>query len=599
MAADDPLAAIDRAMAAGDFLTAYDRANAALTQDPSRRVFGHRAVLALARTGAAAAARDLFAELGLATYREDEDIAGLEARIVKDLALAESGTDRTRLARQSADLYQQAFTASGGFYSLINAATMSLLAGDADAASQKAAAALGLLDMADGSDYWTVATRAEACLLTGNLETMRGLIDRAASLGDSTQCASTRKNMKIIAASLGLADTLFDPLKPARIAHVTGHMMAPPGGSGRFSPDAEYRVAAEITAMLAQEKVGTIYGALASGADILFAEAAFDAGVTVNVVLPFETDDFRRISVAPSGQSWLARFDQCLARADMVTHASQDAYTGEDAIFAYGARHAMGLALLHARNLDTEALQLAVWDGRGTTFPAGTAVDVAAWRGRGQKTIVIAPGPPVQASSLAPADAHAPPMEDRAPTKMRAMLFGDFAGFSKLPDHQIPRYVSQVLGRVGGLVDAYRDRTIHVNSWGDAIYLVFTDVVAAADYALALQRALTPEALSEADLPASLKLRMGLHIGPVYEMPDPITGRPGAFGAQVNKAARIEPVAPPGGIFVSEPFAAHLTFESDLFALRYAGVIPSAKDYGAFRMYHLGVGAGAAVDHAP
>ncbi len=45
----------------------------------------------------------------------------------------------------------------------------------------------------------------------------------------------------------------------------------------------------------------------------------------------------------------LARFDRCLANATSVSYATEDWYLGDDALFAYASRLAMGLALLRAR----------------------------------------------------------------------------------------------------------------------------------------------------------------------------------------------------------------------------------------------------------
>jgi hypothetical protein len=56
----------------------------------------------------------------------------------------------------------------------------------------------------------------------------------------------------------------------------------------------------------------------------------------------------------------------------------------------------------------------------------------------------------------------------------------------------------------------------------------------------------------------------------------------------VSRTARIEPVTPPGAVYVTEPFAAALELAGrrDL-ACDYVGHMPAAKDYGRLRMYRL------------
>ena len=75
--------------------------------------------------------------------------------------------------------------------------------------------------------------------------------------------------------------------------------------------------------------------------------------------------------------------------------------------------------------------------------------------------------------------------------------------------------------------------------------------------------------------------------GPVYATQDPVLGRTNFFGAHVSRTARIEPVTPPGCVFVTEAFAARLTLEGAPFTCDYAGQVPAAKGFGLLRMYLL------------
>ena len=83
-------------------------------------------------------------------------------------------------------------------------------------------------------------------------------------------------------------------------------------------------------------------------------------------------------------------------------------------------------------------------------------------------------------------------------------------------------------------------------------------------------------------------LRVGAHLGPVYPIFDPVLATPAFMGSHVSRTARIEPVAPPGDVYVTEQFAAALVLESSRFECRYVGHVPAAKDYGRLRMYRLG-----------
>ena len=83
-------------------------------------------------------------------------------------------------------------------------------------------------------------------------------------------------------------------------------------------------------------------------------------------------------------------------------------------------------------------------------------------------------------------------------------------------------------------------------------------------------------------------MRIGVHYGPAYETEDPITKKTTLYGTEVSRAARIEPVTPPGAVFVTEPFAAILALEApDDYKCRYAGNIEFAKGYGTYPIYQL------------
>jgi class 3 adenylate cyclase len=83
-------------------------------------------------------------------------------------------------------------------------------------------------------------------------------------------------------------------------------------------------------------------------------------------------------------------------------------------------------------------------------------------------------------------------------------------------------------------------------------------------------------------------IRIALHAGPVFCGFDPIIGRDNYFGSSVTKAARIEPVTPPGMVYASEAFAATLAATGrDEFSLEYIGRMALAKGYGESRIYRL------------
>ena len=584
--AADWLARVRSLEGRGELLLGYDTALQGLEAHPGDLWLAHRAVLNLAKSGATARAESEFARLGLAQSQEP-DVAALGARIAKDKGLAASGAQRAQLLSRAADQYEAIYRRSGGYYPGINVATLRLLAGEPQKSDQVAREVLALCNATGGStedDYYRAASAAEAALVLGDVDAAGKALQRAVGFGsDLAARAATRRQLRLICAARTLSDEVLASLAPPPVIHYTGHMIQAQGRPGRFRAEQETGVAAAINAKLKQHGVGFGYGALACGADILFAEALLARGAELHVVLPFAREDFVRASVAPGGAGWIERFEACLQRARTITYATEDSYLGHDWIFSYGSFVAMGLAVLRARFLDGSVRQIAVWDGEATGGIAGTAFDVGTWRSLNRPADIILCGARSQErGKRQPAVAAA-----RAQGELKTMLFGDVKGFSKLTEAQIPGFVEHVLGALGRALREYGDEILYRNTWGDGLFLVVGDAAIGARCALALQAALGSLDLPAHGLPDTLALRLGGHFGPVFETTDPVQGVTNYFGAHVSRTARIEPVTPPGEVYVTEQFAARLALEPAGFGCDYVGQVPAAKGYGTMRMYHL------------
>jgi hypothetical protein len=586
----------------GELFRAYDLAAETLELFPGDVALAHRAVLSLADAGATALALSKYYELGL-DKQPDTDARSLLGRLKKDEAFAATGEARAAMFREGRALYESAFRAATtahdpeAYYPAINAATLALFAGDAEAADRLAGDVLGLLAPRvasldeDGTPdrYWVLATALEAHLVRGDLDAARGLVEPvvAASGRDYASLATTGRQLERIVQAKKLDSSVLGAFEPPTVVHFLGPMIAlPPAQNGRFRAVQEATVVAEIATLLEGMRIGAAYGSLASGADILFAEALLAQGVALNIVLPFATADFVEQSVRPAGERWVTRFEACLVAAKTVRFATEDAYLGDDQLFTYSSSLAMGLASLCARHLHAPLMQLAVWDGAvEDRADAGTAADMSVWRQAGHPLRIVPVGPDASVDKLPPWHRPKVPPGRR---DTRAMLFGDIHGFSKLTDAQLPLFAENVMGALGDVARRHERHIDFINTWGDGIFVVFHDANRAAACALDMQEALSAIEFRAAGLPETLKLRLGGHLGPVYELHDPVTGRPNYYGAHVSRAARIEPSTPEGCVYVTETFAAVLALHNaGQFSCDYVGNTEMAKHYGRLRMFLL------------
>lgn len=538
-------------------------------------------MLSLARAGATDFARAEFVRLGL-SHSTDPEALSLGARLLKDVALSADGPRRRAFARASARDYVAAATNGGGRYGLVNAATMSLMAGEGAAAASLAMAAL---DDAGGgaaegeAGYFDRASRAEALFLLGRREAAADMLAAAVASAPTSLSAhaSTLRQLSMIAAELGAPTAWLEILRPPATAHFTGHMFA-----ARAAGE-EADLKARMADLVRAQKIGFGYGGLAAGADILWAETLLAAGAELHVVAPLAMASYVETSVRPFGEAWVERFQTCLDRAASVRFAARDPYAGDDEVFAYASRFAVGCAILRAEGLSTRAVQVAVWDGRPAAGPAGAAADIAYWRETGRpQTVLPFERPAPDAAQVAASAA------DGGERGVKAMLFIDVRGFGALHDAQVPAFFEVIMAGMAEAIAGLAAPAEHVETWGDGVFLVFDQPSDAAEAALVLLEAHRRLNLRARGLPRHLGLRIGGHYGPVHLRVNPITGAQAVVGAHVVVAARIEPDVAPGAAYVSEAMAGILaTHHADRYRCGYVGRTTPRKSFPPVSIFNL------------
>ncbi|MFN6956513.1 MAG: tetratricopeptide repeat-containing protein, partial [Acetobacteraceae bacterium] len=457
----DPLAEVLALEAEGLLFSAHDRAMAALAERPGDKALRYRAALTIARAGATGRALDLFHQLRL-DAEADPEIAALGARLIKDRALEQPAAARGPLLAEAARRYRDLWRSSRDGWHGVNAAAMELFRGNRDAATRIAERVLR--DHRDAGDYWSAATEAEALLIAGRpFEARRSLEEAEARAGsDLSARATTRRQLRREARVLGFSPGIVDALRIPTVLHYTGHMPKP----GQDDTAIEALIAAALDAAIAAHRVGMAFGGLAAGLDILAAEALLRAGVTPTVVLPCDPCTYEADSVAPAGERWLPRYRALLARV-RIQQLDERPFPGDDLHLAMAARRAMGLARLHARHRDGQALQVAAWDKAPSRGAAGTGADVGAWTAAGGRSLHIGWPWPRDANGEAPPEPRRRPM---------AVLFGDLPRFSALDDAGLAAFYEGPLAAMGEALD--RHPAAYRNAWGDAVQIAFEDVAA-------------------------------------------------------------------------------------------------------------------------
>jgi len=537
------------------------------------------------------------------------DIASLRGRLLKDaFGRAPDALQASTYVARARDHYLAAYAIERNSFPGINAASLSLLCGDVDGARRLAreVAHSIVTRAASQLDCWDIATLAEAHLVLGDTDAAASAYSTAFRMAERNAgvIATIRRQLVLLSRVLPSARAMLELVKPADVIAFAGHMVDLPG---RLAPRFPVRLVPQVQAAIRDEfarfREPVVFTSAACGSDLLLIEAALAHNAEVNIVLPFDRDDFIRTSVAVGGDEWIARFDDALARAHRVVMATEEGYLGDEALFTHAAMLVEGLAMLRATQLQASPTLLCLLDPAEASRTGGTRESMERWTRQVDAPRVIdlrkirerAADVPLQAAPNKPSSSASAaltvPAVDAAKRPHRAlktMLFADFAGYSRLHDAFAPLFQARFLEIGAALIASAKSKPLEAKTWGDAVYAVFESPHEGADFALRFLERMLQVDWTAAGLASTSQVRIALHAGPVFCGFDPVMGRDSHFGSSVTRAARIEPVTPPGMVYASEAFAATLaaTGQTD-FTLEYIGKLPLAKAYGESRIYRV------------
>jgi adenylate cyclase len=173
--------------------------------------------------------------------------------------------------------------------------------------------------------------------------------------------------------------------------------------------------------------------------------------------------------------------------------------------------------------------------------------------------------------------------------KIAAIVVADIVGYSRLAGADEDRTLSRLRGLRSDLIDpaidAHRGRI--VKRTGDGSLIEFRSVVDAVQCAIEVQNGMAER---NAGLPPErrIEFRVGIHLGDVVEESDG-----DLMGDGVNIAARLEGIATPGAIYLSEDAYRQVKGRLD-FAVSDLGLTQLKNIGDPMRVYSLEVGKPAA-----
>jgi adenylate cyclase len=146
--------------------------------------------------------------------------------------------------------------------------------------------------------------------------------------------------------------------------------------------------------------------------------------------------------------------------------------------------------------------------------------------------------------------------------RLAAIMFTDMVGYSSLSqkDEALAlRALEEHRAIIRPLITKHNGREI--KTIGDAFLVEFPSALSATNCAIEIQKTFFEQAESVPS-EAVIRLRIGLHVGDIVSKENDV------FGDGVNIAARIEPLAEPGGICISEDVARQIQNKIDYSIVR-------------------------------
>jgi class 3 adenylate cyclase len=544
---EDALSSAWKLQRSGNFVAAFDIAQEGLNLWPKSLPLQHVAILALASCGSTNAA--------LAAYRASdlrgstsEDFLSLEARLLKDLAFLASGADAAPLLVQAAEAYERIADRTRGTYPAQNAALLWALAGHETRATRLAAA--GLAELArlpvpadPEAAYFHWAMVAEAALVMRDKSALSQGVAAANTFCRRNLWARTRTFAQM-RRLLHLRDDCVDILDRWHLPAVG--FVWPADEPFLFEQWTSLELEADAPVLVyaagpGHSKLRDELTALDSDLHVIMPNAPVD-GISPR---PAQLVLNRQASGQRPGYTWSS-----LLLDDVLDEAR------------CCAEVALGLSLGFSEALHAPWVLLRESAGRWRQYTPRNRTDFCRAFVRREGATQVGP--------------------------RYALFFADAVGYSTLSAPETRRYWSKLLPETGAAVlRRHANDVVFRKTWGDAIHGVFRSATSAARAALEMIAATTR--LNEDFSPGRrLEFRMALHYGAVDVGMDPIEETQSYFGPQLSLAARVVPVVPPGGVFVTESFAAQLSLEGarDL-TCTYVGATELAKAYGRVRLLAL------------
>ncbi|MBL7863408.1 MAG: DUF4071 domain-containing protein [Cyclobacteriaceae bacterium] len=512
--------------------------------------------LAVSKSGVPKAAME-FLEPVYKQHPDDQETAGIMGGIYKEIFRKEQDT---RYALMSRDTYLKNFVTTRSYYTGINAATMSAIAGQAGRGREIAAEVIQLIGD-HPSDFWQQVTLAEAYLLTKERDkALAGYFEAKKMAGaDWGKVTTVYNQLWLLSHYVPVPKEILRVFHPPGVVSFIGHMIDHPNRENpRFPPSIEAKVKDAIVGAINTINARIGFCSLACGSDILFAEAIAAVGGEVNIWIPFAKADFIEASVRFAGGSWLERFEALINRFP-VTYLTHDAYAGYDDLFSFQNRVIFGSAIIRSVMNHTEPTLLTVLSETDLRQKEGGTRDtISLWPYAGRH-ININPDNFLSPGTATPPSLKTEEIRRTHPAIDRPVLFAVCADLPGVTSGEQQKVFEEIQKRMDFPILA--PVTIDAS---DVMIISFRSILGAMDLARIILRYMQSQNLTG-------KLRMSLYASPALLTSE--GGRKALAPLPASQLRELHRLIPTGAVYAFARFSSALSLDVSHYSVDYAGIV--------------------------
>lgn len=487
---------------------------------------------------------------------EDPETAGILGGVYKDLFRKLQDSKYAILSR---DTYAKNFEVTGNYYTGINAATMSAIAGRAVQGREIATRVISKLE-SKATSLWELATLGEAYLLTKNRDRAVEYYIKARKLvgNDWGKVLSIHNQLWLLNHYIPVAKEILRIFAPPTVLAFAGHMIdAPDRKIPRFPASIEGKVKDFIKAAIRTLQASIGYCSLACGADILFAEAMLEEGGEVHILMPFNKHDFVHTSLGFAGEQWVNRFEALHSKYPntFITH---DHYGGNDDLFSLLGKVIFGAAILRSQTFHQEPYLLTVLSELDMKRREGGTRDTIQLWPFSQRHTNINPDVLYSPESVIKSDISIPKVAQTLIINRPVLFLAciDMTDLLSMEKEKMEKTIKSLSGEEQLAYKIYEESENSITI-GLETEIGLMDVVRSAWTTTAPFKSVKP-------------IRVGLHTAPVYI-------NDAANDHNLESAKAISQFATPGSICSSIAFAAVLALYPKRFQLDYVGLLQLPK----------------------